>query len=902
MALIPGTRLGPYEITAPLGAGGMGEVYRATDSQLKRSVAIKVLPASVAGDADRLARFQREAEVLAALNHPNIAAIYGLEKTASTGPEQTDLTALVMELVDGEDLSAHIARGPIALADALPIAKQVADALEAAHEQGIVHRDLKPANIKVRADGTVKVLDFGLAKAMDPAGTSGGDAMNSPTLTARATQMGMILGTAAYMAPEQAKGKAVDKRADIWAFGVVLYEMLTGRRAFEGEDISTTLAAVLMKDPEWAALPKHLPPGLRTLIQRCLERDPKARLRDIGEARLLLSSPDAMSAGPAVATSTVPSARTSRLPWLVAAFGVLAALVFAALWMARPAAPVAGERIEASLAPPPGHAVGSAFALSPDGRRLVMEAVSADTGATSLWLRDLASGAPAKLSGTDGGTLPFWSPTGAEVAFFAEGKLKKTDLQGSPPQVICDAPSPRGGAWGPNGTIVFAGSFRTGLEKVDAGGGKPAPLTTLDQKRHEKSHRWPVFLPDGTHLLFLAQTGEATSKDDASTIEALALDTGARTRILAANSSPLYSADGFLLFWREGALRAQAFDPERLAASGAVFSVAPGVAFDSNEYAQASVSASGTLVYSTADTTNRTNLLLVDRTGRVTKTIAESVLVEGGIALSHDGTRLAAAITAEGARDTDIWIYDLVRGTSGKLTFDEGGDRYPVWSADDKQLIYTNDRQNDGIAFRRSVNGQGQPEQVASNASGLWSWSWSRDGRWLVVGASADATAFDLLRYDLQDRKTSPLVQAPSNDEAGSISPDDRWLAYSSDATGRPEIYVRSLGGDAGQWQISNQGGTRPSWRADGRELYYLTPQGQVMAVEVQTGAAFQSTTPRELFRANFRAASRDYTEFSPMPGGQHFVIDAMKERTTTLLTLVTNWTSAASPAPRGSR
>ncbi len=510
MPIQPGDRVGPYEITAPIGAGGMGEVYRAKDTKLNRDVAIKVLPEAFAADADRLARFTREAQVLASLNHPSIAAIYGIEESGPSTGSGPGVRALVMELVEGEDLSAHIARGPIALVEALPIAKQLADALEAAHEQGIIHRDLKPANIKVRPDGTVKVLDFGLAKAMDPAGASSADAMNSPTLTARATQMGMILGTAAYMAPEQAKGKAVDKRADIWAFGVVLYEMLTGRRAFEGEDVSTTLAAVLMKDPEWAALPGDLPPALRVLIRRCLERDPKARVRDIGEARLLLSNPDAMRAGPALETPSVASARTSRLPWFVAGSGVLAAVFFGALWMTRSGAPVAGERIEASLAPPPGHAVGSAFALSPDGRRLVMEAVTGDTGATSLWLRDLASSAATKLPGTDGGTLPFWSPAGTEIAFFAEGKLKKTDLQGSPPQVICEAPTPRGGTWGSGGTIVFAGSARAGLERVEAGGGKPVTLTTLDEARHEKSHRWPVYLPDGKHLLFVAQTGEAS--------------------------------------------------------------------------------------------------------------------------------------------------------------------------------------------------------------------------------------------------------------------------------------------------------------------------------------------------------------------------------------------------------
>jgi len=895
MSLESGASLGPYEILSKLGAGGMGEVYRARDTKLNRDVAIKVLPDVFAQDAERLARFTREAQTLAALNHPNIAAIYGLEDVGSgQQAEHTRIQALVMELVEGEDLSTRIARGPVPLDEALPIARQIADALEAAHEQGIIHRDLKPGNVKVRPDGTVKVLDFGLAKAMDPAGTSGASATESPTLTARATAMGMLIGTAAYMAPEQAKGKPVDKRADIWAFGVVLYEMLTGRRAFEGEDISTTLAAVIMRDPEWTSLPSAVPPGLQRLIRRCLDRDPRERLRDIGEARLLLADPEALRSGPEPGEAVATPARSSRLPWIVAGAGLLAASVFGALWLAGLTAPPDAEHIEASLAPPPGHSIGASFALSPDGRQLVTEAVDRETGTVSLWLRDLSSGVPTRLSGTDGGIMPFWSPDGLEIAFFAEGKLKKTDLQGSPPQVICDAQTPRGGAWGPDGTIVFSASFRTGLEQVDAAGGTPLPLTTLDETRHEKSHRWPVFLPDGAHVLFLAQTGEATSKDDASTIEVLTLATGERTRLLMANSSPLYSAAGFVLFWREDALRAQAFDTRTLAVSGPVMSVAAGVAFDSNEYAQASVSATGTLVYSTADTSNRTDLILVDRSGRPMKTIAESVLIEGGVALSHDDTRLAAAVTAGGARDTDIWIYDLERGTSGPLTFDEGGDGYPLWSTDDTELAYANDRVNDGIVFRRFTDGRGQAEQMATNATGLWSRDWSRDGRWLVVGAVADTTGFDLWRYDLDSQALEALVDTPFNDQLGALSPDDRWLAYQSDETGRPEIYVRSLGSDAGRWRISSLGGVAPLWRGDGRELYFMTPLGQVMAVEVEAGAAFRAAMPKELFRANFRRLTAAMNrEYAPSADGQRFVINALKERSTSLVTLVTNWTAS---------
>ncbi len=892
--MLIGATLGSYRVLSKVGEGGMGEVYRAHDTKLNRDVAIKVLPVLFAEDAERLARFNREAQTLAALNHPNIAQIYGLESLSPGDGNHGQ--ALVMELVDGDDLSAIIARGRILSAEALPIARQIAEALEAAHEQGIVHRDLKPANVKVRPDGTVKVLDFGLAKALDPSASSSVNAMHSPTLTARATQMGMIIGTAAYMAPEQAKGKAVDKRADIWAFGVVLYEMLTGRRAFEGDDISTTLAAVLMKDPDWTALPAETPAAVVSLVRRCLEREPRARLRDIGEARLLLTGGDLTTTPAAPAISSPPSAgvRSSRLPWLITAAATIAAAVFAGLWATK-SVPAADASIHVSLAPPPGHSISGAFAISPDGRKLAIEVADNTNSAVALWVRDLGSGSQVKLRGTDGGTLPFWSPSGTEIAFFAEGKLKRTDLDGSPPQVICAAPSPRGGTWGPDGNIVFAASFRTGLETVSAAGGTPRSLTTLDETRHEKSHRWPAFLPGGTRVLFLAQTGEATSKDDNSSIEVLTVATGQRTRILAANSSPLYSPDGFLLFWREGSLRAQPFDAERQVVSGSIATIATGVAFDGNELTHASVSTTGTLVYSTATAVSRTDIAIVDRAGRTLQTIAESVLVEGGIALSHDGKRLAASVTADGGRDTDLWIYDLEPRTAAPLTFEEGGERLPIWSFDDRHVLYVNDRKNDGIVFRRFADGRGQPEVIASNPQGYFLSAISRDSASIIVTTGSAGNSFDIWRHDLASKKLTPLVQTPSSDVAGALSPDERWLAYQSEETGRFEVSVRSLMGDDRRWRISTLGGTTPLWRQDGRELYYQTPQGHIMAASVEPGDDFHAGAPRELFRAHFSVAgsvNRDYRPYAPFPDGQRFVVDVMKERSATLLTLVTNWNS----------
>jgi Tol biopolymer transport system component len=496
---------------------------------------------------------------------------------------------------------------------------------------------------------------------------------------------------------------------------------------------------------------------------------------------------------------------------------------------------------------------------------------------------------------TTGASLPFWSPDGTQIAFFADGKLKKTDLQGSPPQAICDAPSPRGGAWGSANRMVLSATFRSGLDVVDAGGGTPRALTTFDDSRSEKSHRWPVFIDDD-HLLFVAQVGEAGAKDDASTIEALTISTGVRTRLVTANSSPLYSKAGFILFWREGALRAQAFDPRKLTVSGAVFPVAPGLEFDTNEMVYASVSPNGRLVLLPDVGTARSTLMVVNRQGQPVKTIAESVMVEGGLALSHDGTRMAASITATGARSQDIWLYDLHRGTAGPLTFEEGSDLYQVWSPDDRFLVYANDRKNDVVIYRRSADGRGQPEMVGSNVSGFWPFAWSADGSWLVVGAVANQTGLDLLRFDLKDQKLTPLAQSQFGELTGALSPRDQWLAYSSDETGRREVYVSSLSGDGSRWQVSTQGGAVPMWRGDGRELYFIGPQNRLMAVDVEPGTTFRFSTPRELFKAIFSWMAPDdiVRPYAPMPDGRQFAVNVLQERSPQLLTLITDWTSAA--------
>jgi Tol biopolymer transport system component len=874
-----GSRLGPYEVIAPIGAGGMGEVLRARDTKLGRDVALKVLPAAFAQDAERVARFRREAQILASLNHANIAAIYGLE-------EADGVLALAMELVEGEDLAARLKRGAIAVDDALQIARQIAEALEEAHERGIVHRDLKPANVKVTPDGKVKVLDFGLARAFapDPMSTSGShDLSQSPTLaTAAGTQAGVILGTAAYMAPEQARGKAVDRRADVWAFGVVLFEMLTGQRLFEGETVSDVLAAVLTREVDWPKLPATTPAHVAHLLRRCLERDPRGRLQAIGEARLALERGASATTLAAPSTAALPRWRT----WGPALVALVALLAAAAAWISRPAA-ATRRTLQASLVLPEDLTAGDSFALTPDGRLLVVEAWARKSGLRSLWLYDFERGTFESIAGTEGGELPFWSPDGQNLGFFAFGKLKRVDLKGGAARELADTPNPRGGAWGPDGRIVVAASFRQGLSVVPASGGKLEPLTTLDAERGEKSHRFPLFLPGGRSLVFLAQSAEGGSRDDPSGIDLLDLATGRRTRLVTANSSPLFSPSGELLFWRDGTLHAQRLDVVSGSVSGEPVTIASGVAYNQNEQALAAVSGEGTLVYRPGSYGMMSRLIWVDRTGLGVAGIREGEKnVE--LAVSPDGKLLAISSHGPGQGGADMWLHDPARGTTTRLTFETSSEDRPVWSADGRFLYYGSDARNDGTLMRRRADGSGTPEELGTTAAGLWPFAVSRDGKFLVVGTVSGQTGFDVMRFDLATRKLSPLVDTPFTDEFAELSPDDRLLAYTSDQSGRPEVYVQAIEGEPGRWQISTEGGRRPRWRADGRELLFLAPPDRMMSVEVTPGPVPGFSPPRELFR--FPAETFDVT-----PDGQRFAVSSIAEGSRPLA-VVTDWRGRLDP------
>ena len=927
----PGTRLGSYEVVAALGAGGMGEVYRATDSALKRSVAIKVLPAAMAGDADRLARFQREAEVLAALNHPNIAQIYGIGEEVLPNPEARvpspdRVSFLVMELVEGEDLSAIIARhaGPgttsssgwspgaslrpgsgqaapgIPLAEALPIATQIADALEAAHDQGIIHRDLKPANVKVRADGTVKVLDFGLAKALDPGSkdpglhqsAGGAEAANSPTLTARATQMGMIIGTAAYMAPEQAKGKAVDRRADVWAFGVVLYEMLTGRRLFDAEDVSETLAAVLTREPDWEALPATTPEGVRRLLRRSLQKDPKRRLSSMADARLELDETE-----PSVATLQrgTPPVRRTFARWLWPSLAG-AALVVAGAALLKPEprpAPAAGHfTIELPDSAPvvtldiPGINEGP-IALAPDGRQLVY--VAADGSSTRLYVRAMADLTPRALPGTEGARLPFFSPDGQWVGFFADGKLKKTPISGGTPAILADASIGCGASWSPSGQIAFAPSDSSGIFLVSDGGGTPRALTTLNFAAGDNSHRWPQWLPGGRALLVTVVAWSRETSD----IVMVDASSGARRTVQEGADFARYvpaapdTETGHIVFVRAGALAAAPFDPAGAGPAGPPVVVVEGV-----RTGQFDVSASGTLAYTPGSgAALNYSLVWVDRTGAV-QPINDLRRGYEDLHLSPDGRRVALTIEEAGPYSpANVWLADTARGTLTRITF-EGYSRDPVWTPDGSAVAFGSKRgaSEFGI-YRQRVDGQAQAERLWASPTPIWPdpQSWSPDGRTLVFSTKAKDTAEDLWTLSLEgDRAAKPWLQTAFNEWAGRLSPDGRWMAYNSDESGRPEVYVQPFPGRGSKWLVSQGGGGfNAIWSRDGRRLYFRRGD-QILETDVDTSSGFTLGTPRVLFSGRYLATGRD---FDVSPDGARLVMMRNDDpRSTATLHVVLNW------------
>ena len=879
MALAAGTRLGPYEIIAPIGAGGMGEVYRATDSNLKRAVAIKVLPDAFVSDVERLARLQREAEVLASLNHPNIAAIYGLERAAGT-------TALVMELVDGPTLADRIAEAPIAIDEALPIARQIAEALEAAHEQGIVHRDLKPANIKLRGDGTVKVLDFGLAKAREPAVAISPGSAQSPTITSPAmmTRVGMLLGTAAYMSPEQARGKPVDRRTDIWAFGCVLYEMLSGRRAFDGAEVTDVLARVIEREPDLAALPANAPAAIRRLLRRCLEKDRTRRLADAADARLEIA--DALMSPPHDAQPDAQPVRhvwIERLAWSLVTLGLAASIVWV---LSRPLVGTGTTRVTITIPPAlalQGGGGDRLLAISPDGHSVAFVATSA--GRTQIYLRRADQFDPVPVRGTEGGVDPFFSPDGQWLGFTAaamagvgstlpvmQGKLHKVPIGGGPPTTLCDATN-RGASWGPDGTIVFATSPTSGLYRVSAAGGTAEPLTTLAPS--ERSHRWPSFLPGGKAILFSIQPTGASFDD--GVIAVRSLDTGEQRVVAQGGASPVYLPTGHIAFARAGVLLAMPFDLRRLEATGPAVPLLEGVSMNTATGAgQYAIAASSVVYLPGAGSVSRRELLWVDRKG-VARPVDAPKRAYTDLALSPDGQRIAVAQTGQ---NSDIWVYEIARGTLGRLTFAPGVDATPIWTPDGRRVTFNGVRTGPMEILQTAFDGSGGEERlIEAGASNTQARSWHPSAKWLAYDLAGDIYVLSMS----DDRKSTPFVATPFVEAFSAFSPDGRWVAYQSNESGRFEIYVQPFPGPGGKRQVSADGGIRPKWSRNGGELFFRAGGG-MMAVPIEPGSTFTSGTARVLFEGQYAPW------YDVAPDGRFLMVRDEQQGDTIQLRFVLNW------------
>ena len=882
MALTTGARLGPYEVTPLLGAGGMGEVWRARDTRLNRDVALKFLLEVFLRDPERMARFEREAQLLASLNHPNIAQLYGLEESGGA-------RALVMEYVPGQ-----ILQGPLPVEEALPIARQIAEALEYAHDRGIIHRDLKPSNVKLTPEGNVKVLDFGLAKALDDSPSEGG-LHNSPTLSVAGTRAGVILGTAAYMSPEQAKGKPVDRRADIWSFGAVIYEILTGRQLYTGETAAETLAAVMMKDPALERLPAATPPAVRAMIRRCLEKDPRKRLQAIGEARLILEDPPAQPLAPTPALTEPRPSGSGRLAWALGAAATLAAAALAFVHFRETPAETPPVRFQISA--PEKTSFRLIPSISPDGRRVAFSA-TAEGGQTRLWVRPLGSLEAQPLPGTDDAGYHFWSPDSRFIGFSAQGKLKKVEVSGGPPQTLCDAPPLVSGAWSRQGVIVF-GSTRVPLFRVAAAGGAATPLTTLDPSRQEEGHHEPFFLPDDRHFLYFIRARAAEhSGVYLGAVDARA-DSKDRRRLLGADSHaeyapPLDGRLGHLLFVRESTLMAQPFDARKLQLGGEPFPVAERVrAFVG--HGSFSVSDTGVLAWREGASGLRAQLTWFDREGKKLATAGKPGYYNN-VALSPDGRQAAAEHSPGADRNSDIWLFDLIRDIPSRFTFHAAIDRLPVWSPDGGRIVFGSGRDGPLNLYEKTSNGVGNETALLQSNTAKYPHDWSRDGRFLVYSNQDPKTRLDLWVLPMTgDRKPAPYLQTEFDETQGQFSPDGKWMAYVSTESGVPQVYVQPFPAAGGKRQISSEGGFHPRWRGDGKELFFLAPGAVLMSAEIRAAPKFESSVPKRLFQTQmFGVQTLTFHRYAVAPDGKRFLMIAATEDTAAApITVVQNWLAA---------
>ena len=867
----------------------MGEVYLARDTQLGRDVAVKVLPAEFSQDAERLHRFEQEACAASALNHPNILTIYDVG-TRDAAPY------VVSELLQGQTLRQRISGVTLPQRKTIDYALQVAHGLAAAHEKGIVHRDLKPDNLFITNDGRVKILDFGLAKL-----TGAGDTQLSQTSipTRRVdTDPGKVMGTVGYMSPEQVKGRPVDHRSDIFSFGTILYEMLSGRRAFHGESAAETMSAILKEDPpDLSETNQRISPALERLVNHCLEKNPEERFHSARDLAFALEALSSGTSGPSEQTTAFTALAGPRLKrreliaWFVAGAALLlAALAFISPSLRRAPAEKSAGAIRFIVPPPDKAAFAGPPIISPDGR-LVVTTVRDESGRLSLWVRPLDSLDAKPLSGTDNGAQPFWSPDSRSVGFFSAGKLKRVDVSGGPAQTLSDARAAGGGAWNRNGVIVFgrnAANAAEGLQRIPATGGSSAPVTMLDKSRNETFHAWPCFLPDGRHFLYVARSAQR----EKSGIYVGSLDSKETRMLLNVESSMAYAQPGFLLFVRERTLMAQPFDADKLQLSGEAVPAAEQVGLNvGNARAQFSISETGVLVYRGFVSGGNTQLTWFDRAGKQLATVWDGATTIAGVRLSPDGKRVVLQRFDKEKGTNDIWLVDLARGIPSRLTFDPASDILPIWSPDGSRVLFSSQREGVTNLYQKLSSGAGQDELLLKSDEAKFPNDSSPDGRYVLYQALGHVD-FDLWVLPLFDeRKPVPYLQTDFVERSGRFSPDGRWVAYVSNASGKAEVYVRNFPDQGGQWQISNGGGDHPRWRRDGRELFYIAADGKLMATEVNgSSGTFEFGIPKPLFglRVNFGGSASPYDVAAD---GQRFLAASLVEQDVAPpATVVLNW------------
>ena len=866
---LTGKTLGHYQVGEELGRGGMGEVYLADDLSLDRKVALKFLPEIFTGDCEWMARFEREAKLLASLRHPNIAVIHGIE-------EAEGKRFLVLELVEGETLAQSLRRGPLPAEEALGICHQIIEALEAAHEKGVIHRDLKPENVMISSGGIVKILDFGLAKTLANE-SQVVDSPRSPAIPELITRPGFVLGTAAYMSPEQARGKSADRRADIWAFGCILYECLTGKSAFGGETVTDTLAAILTNEPNWQALPTTIPPNIRFVLRRCLEKNLSRRFHHAADIRIQIE--ESIDGG--------ETAAPARRPWLMRIWAAFATFLVIALAIYS-FFPIGGrERPEAMQFQVPASGMPDDYnmAISPDGRAIAYVAATSNTAVRSLFVREMESIAPRQLNGTEGALHPFWSHDSRSIAFFAGGRLKRIEVSGGSPSHICEALDFRGGTWNREGAIIF-GDWPV-LRRVSSSGGEPVTISSIDESEGELAHYFPHFLPDGLHYLYEVRF-TVPSKTG---IYLGSVDTQEKTRLVTTESNAVYAEPGYLLFEKEGALVAQIFDPIKHVLEGEAVRIEDNIYFNASGWAGFSASQNGMLIYRTA---NSSRFVWLDRAGNQLATAGKPAAHMSFFDLSPDGKKIAMRWRDPATSNQGIWLMDLASGVRARLTNDTSLESYPVWSQPDGlRVAFSSFRKGNASIFEKKTDGVSPATALLDSSENNYPQAWSKDGRYLAYakGKGSKWTIYILPLFG--ERKPFPLDPISGTQWRPSFSYDGRWIAYGSNEAGEPQVFLRSFPAADQKLPVSNEGGVEPQWRMDGRELYYLSPDGKLMAVDIVAGHQIKAGIPRVLFDTKLSIRGDGSNHYAVSADGRRFLLlKPLAESTPAAITVVVNWPS----------